>query len=617
MKFSVRYWIIALMVVVISLVSSRLQADENLVITSGSQYNSGKTNSPIDITLQGLEPDNPATQLEYERRGPFWCWYWAAPTNLTVKWWFWGGSVMATGLPPDPYGPIVTLHIESATSGNYELPVSAYGYREQRVPDITDWEEYSSRPASITLYFTFYNMDLVVYNGGADLDRGESAGVQGDVVAEADEETTGSYVLVNWDDDDGDGTWAAGVVVNQPVPDLSEVPTGGGTITIQNEDNLAKLVPDVSNAVMQMTSCTMTLEIESGADRIKLWTQSTKGSLIALTNNQIVWNLSSETDRQALAALCTSGLWIEAIDPSIAERDISISFTLRDSANTQLAVDRVRITSVMINLGNAVYRENQMSGVQERHHGGLLTRYNGACVKDDLTNHAKYTLTEISGVTGNIVKINNTLETHCHSSAGSKYAGCYTNTGSIGNDIDGYKSRLKILATAQYFYDRGDLWYTGFDLFECTNEWDWGAIFPTYKYWAGNLADIKSMRCDGLVEVAYEMNGIMVWGKKNPDGNYGYDIKYWDATNYYYNLKIHNIYTFGDDPEDGEDDFYGWLAPVTQCGYADTYVRANFPAYTSGAFNYSANTFRGTFWQSTFQPSRAAYPASLSPETHP
>lgn len=307
---------------------------------------------------------------------------------------------------------------------------------------------------------------------------------------------------------------------------------------------------------------------------------------------------------------------MEALDKSGSERDVAIVLAFKTNG-VEIEMDTVKLTCVMINLGNVVCRENNMAGLSERGHSSLVTHYTGSCISTDLSDPDKYKLTEVYGLGSGVVHNDQVLTSASDASDGSEYQGCYTNTTTIANNLNGYTARLKILHTASYFLGRSAaIWYCGFDMFESYEEWNWQTD-PTEEVWRGTLADVKCMRCDGFVEVVYEMNGVMAWGRKNPDGNYGYDIRYWDATNKYYNVKQHNVYTAGDDPEDGDDDFWAWSAPITQCGNADAYIAAHYPPYTSGDFNYTANNFRGTFWQTQLQPQRMAYPISLSPETHP
>lgn len=90
--------------------------------------------------------------------------------------------------------------------------------------------------------------------------------------------------------------------------------------------------------------------------------------------------------------------------------------------------------------------------------------------------------------------------------------GCYT------NPVMTYKDRLKILKVANY-------------LATCTPsiKYEWTDVLRAKKSpwgkWDGKLSSIGATRCDGVVEVSYEINGIMVWGMyRKPDKSYNYDI---------------------------------------------------------------------------------------------
>lgn len=80
--------------------------------------------------------------------------------------------------------------------------------------------------------YTVVKVDLDIWNGGSDLDNGQTAGSQGAQVPEDSEVSIGAYLLVNWDDDDADGTMNAdGTWSALPLPDLTEN-------SVANEDNL-------------------------------------------------------------------------------------------------------------------------------------------------------------------------------------------------------------------------------------------------------------------------------------------------------------------------------------------------------------------------------------------
>ena len=78
---------------------------------------------------------------------------------------------------------------------------------------------------------------------------------------------------------------------------------------------------------------------------------------------------------------------------------------------------------------------------------------------------------------------------------------------------------------------------------------------------------ITDLRCDGLVEVCYELNNIKLWGKSN-GGGANFDIK----VNFHQAEHNHVVFEF--------DEWKKHLAPSVQCGHESTY--------------------RNVFWKTTF-----------------
>ena len=144
------------------------------------------------------------------------------------------------------------------------------------------------------------------------MDHGDAVGPQASAVAEADEEAIGGFVLVNWDDDDGDGVMdPAGSWTAEPVPDLEEA-------SVTGEDNLAKLVAKIQPIPLAGSA---ELEIVEGADKIKLWSTRTKGTEVLPGASLRVWNLSDPTERDEFQQLASDGVWVEGTAPSDAERE--------------------------------------------------------------------------------------------------------------------------------------------------------------------------------------------------------------------------------------------------------------------------------------------------------
>ena len=76
-------------------------------------------------------------------------------------------------------------------------------------------------------------------------------------------------------------------------------------------------------------------------------------------------------------------------------------------------------------------------------------------------------------------------------------------------------------------------------------------------------------------------------------------------------LSEHNEFEFGDDPNDEAGSIYAWLMPLTQCGYADTYIKTRLK--TLKGIEYTGKDFKGRYWQTRFQPQNLVKPKSLCP----
>jgi hypothetical protein len=356
-------------------------------------------------------------------------------------------------------------------------------------------------------YVNLIKPNLTIYNGK-----------NGSQVSEADEESLGAYLLVNWDDDNNNNT-----------PDLEESNTGS------NENDLARLELSLSPADLSIG----TLELIKTGGNVKIWSGSNKQSEVT----DLSWNLESETP--------PSTLWLEGTEASGAERDVQLE--LRYTYESSQASDTVKATVVMLNLGNAVYRDINKAGVpqKERGHAALIYDYIGNCTLSELNNPDNFRIIEMSGPT------NNRTLTTMTNYPGYPCYGCYTNTSQIT-----YTKRLAIIKTAKQLVENAPIDY----------EWN-DALLPAN--WDGAVDSIASLRCDGLVEVCYEKNGINVWAmRRDFNGiSYNYDITdqsdilsyngllgTWSAgsNNAKDNLEEHNDFdaTFWADT----------LMPATQCG---------------------------------------------------
>jgi hypothetical protein len=329
-----------------------------------------------------------------------------------------------------------------------------------------------------------------------------------------------------------------------PVPDLTEN-------SVANEDNLAKLRPSI-----QPLLDTGTVELEvSGSDaaKIKLWTQSTKETLVPLISNKKTWNLANSTEKAEFQSFMNDGYWIEGTDVGTAERGVTFTLRYKDSGGTEIGKDDCKATVVMINLANAVYRDNGWPAIGSRGHAALVSRYAGTCTKADLTNDANFILVEMDGPT------DNTDLTTMTQQQGLACYGCFSNPSIT------YIQRLRIISAARALVQRAnDIGYT-----------PGNAVTP--EDWNGHLDAITGLRCDGLVEVCYETNGVEVWGmERDPDGHtVHYDIH--DQTNTWdYNASL-GTWSAGangapDNLEEHNDfdaigDWDDTLQPATQCGH--------------------------------------------------
>ncbi|MBU0677922.1 MAG: hypothetical protein KJ626_07365, partial [Verrucomicrobia bacterium] len=373
------------------------------------------------------------------------------------------------------------------------------------------------------------SVDLDIWNGGSDLDNGEAAGSQGAQVPDADEESVGAYLLVNWDDDDGDGeiNAAGSGWTSLPKPDLDE------STSITDEDNLAQLKP---NLTPLLDVGTVELEV-SGADagKIKLWTTSTKGTEVALTSNKKTWDLSNSTQKSEFQNFMANSLWIEGIDEGSAERALTFTLRYKDSGGSEICNDVNNATIVLLKLGSALHRE--MAGWPEnRGHAGLLTAFNGNCTASDLIDSSKYEVTEMQSSPNDCV---HTTWQAFHS-ASSTYWWQYDCSQTFVN-------RLKVLLVAKYIFNDtgGETEYCLTDVLE-PNAWD------------GDLTDVESLRCDGLPELCYEWSGLSVWGKIVSGSTHYSIISY---------TQEHNEFLW---------DWKKHLFPATQCGWETTYKGVNW-----------------------------------------
>lgn len=389
-------------------------------------------------------------------------------------------------------------------------------------------EDHNNIPASATKKVSVIACEMTIFNGGSDLDNGEDPGTTGGTNAEVpddNEESVGAYLLVNWDDDDGDGVLTDDGWQTYPVPDLLASET-----SVVNEDNLARL--SLSTGDIVPPSGIYELEVTDGEDKIKLWTASTKSSQINLSNNKITWDLSDASDRYQFLTYFNHDIWIEGIEASDSERDVELVFRHCDDNGTEIMSDTVKATVVMLKLGAGLYR-NMGFPPADRGHTGLLTKFNGNgdCTPVKLRDSSLYTVHEMQ---------KSPSPGKCNTPTWKDFYDAATYWNEYSCTLT-YVQRLKILKTAKWVESRGDdINYAG------TSD----VLLP--ESWNKTIKNITGLRCDGLVEFCYEWNNISVWGHKPPDVVPHYSIKYY--------TEEHNDIILG----------LGWyesLYPATQCAH--------------------------------------------------
>jgi len=458
------------------------------------------------------------------------------------------GTVTVNAIPDPtvgwPYGkPAWSGDIQSSSGGTATVETTTPGFK-------TVTAECGN---TVSIIICVLEVNLYIWNGGSDLGNGQDIGTQGTQVEDAEEETVGAYLLVNWDDDDADGVMNTdGSWSTLPVPDLEET-------SVANEDNLAKI-----QATVQPLLDIGTVEFElSGVDagKVKFWTQSSKGTQITMNSNKKTWNLAVPTEKADLQTFMTNGYWIEGVVPGTTERGIAFTLRYKDSNGSEICKDDTKATVVMINLANAVYRDNMIWSQAARGHSAIVWKFDGPLTRENLSDDQKFKIIEMQGPTKDL-----SLATITKNQKYPAY-GCFSNL-SISNE-----QRLRVIQTARALANRS-ITYTAVN-----------AVLPAN--WGGTLNAITGLRCDGLVEVCYEINGVQVWGMERDAENHTvhYPINAQDD-NWTYNA------TFGtwteksnnmpDNLEEHNDfDNAGWtdtLMPATQCGNvtpveADTCLR--------------------------------------------
>jgi hypothetical protein len=185
-----------------------------------------------------------------------------------------------------------------------------------------------------------------------------------------------------------------------------------------------------------------------------------------------------------------------------------------DASGTEICNDVNKATVVMANLGNGLCRENSFPFVGVWGHSAVAYAFDGKCNSADFNDDTKFLIIEMDGPTDT-----RTVATMTSSPGLSAY-GCYSPYSGLT-----YVQRLKIIAVARLlvFY-ASDISYTAFNVLS-PDSWD------------GTIPDIDGLRCGGLVEVCYEINGVDLWGKIPSTGPIHFDI--------YVDLEEHNEFDAG------------------------------------------------------------------------
>lgn len=105
-------------------------------------------------------------------------------------------------------------------------------------------------------------------------------------------------------------------------------------------------------------------------------------------------------------------------------------------------------------------------------------------------------------------------------SSDSSFKNDSTYYGNYGNPSVTSSQRDSILSTSEALRDNNSLTYTMYD------QINWESNSGSYI----NVSEITDIRCDGVIEYAYEWNNVWVWGKSDTGGSGGkpqhYDVTY-------------------------------------------------------------------------------------------
>lgn len=216
-----------------------------------------------------------------------------------------------------PYGNNIRVWTDS-TKGNLVIPDGSHNYKRWWVgtqPSTLYVEGYYTGTTNLWLLYT---PDGQVYPGSNyDLVKFTVVEVDLDIsgVADADEESTGGFIALNDNDDNGNGT-----------PDKDE------SGTVSGEGDLIGIHLDISPS---LNTGEVKLEATAGSSKIKVWESSTKGTQVNLPKT---WDLSSES--------LPSATWgVEGVSPSSSLRDVELTLSYIKDSST-IHSDKVKFTVI-------------------------------------------------------------------------------------------------------------------------------------------------------------------------------------------------------------------------------------------------------------------------------
>ncbi len=356
----------------------------------------------------------------------------------------------------------LTLPAEWELSGGYTFPTALYVEGIDASAAVRDVHLCLRYTAAEDQYVDD-GIRLTVLKVDLDIDVDDDGDV--DETDESKEESPGAIVFENWDNDDGDAAHT---------PDKDKT-------SVTGENDLVPLYPKLEPT---LTTGTLKLEATAGGSRVKVWTSATKGTEVTLPKT---WDLTTET--------VPTTLYLEGYDESASANDIELKLSYANGGSS-ICDNKLKITVVRQNLGVASYRALASAIIiwlgGDFNHNGLIAGYTGKRTKSDLENDAKWVIVEMDGS----ACVQTTLQ--AHKAAASPFHGFYS-----VNDITD-SQRNYVVTNGWLCLADGTIGYTWADAV------DGDGIGLN---WGGTIGDIDQLRCDGLVEVCYELANVEVWGR--------------------------------------------------------------------------------------------------------